>query len=163
MRGSVSRWAGYNGPLKRPRGFLSGSVVSHPRLTSESAGNTGGNARDAGSTPGAGRAPGGGHGDPLQYAYLENPKDRGAWRATVHMATKSRGQLKQLSTTKAIRSFRTLCKGTSQCIRCTVGRQSSKAVNNTDSKTEYELLDLPLDDLDELEQVNYTHRFSFPL
>ena len=27
---------------------------------------------------------GGGHGNPLQYSYLENPMDRGAWRATVH-------------------------------------------------------------------------------
>ena len=28
--------------------------------------------------------PGGGHGNPLQYSYMENPRDRGAWRATVH-------------------------------------------------------------------------------
>ena len=27
---------------------------------------------------------GGGRGNPLQYSHLENPKDRGAWRATVH-------------------------------------------------------------------------------
>ena len=36
-----------------------------------------------GSIPGLGRAPGGGHGNPLQYSCLENPMDRGAWRATV--------------------------------------------------------------------------------
>ena len=41
--------------------------------------------------------PGGGHGNPLQYSCLENPMDRGAWRATVHRATKRRTQLKQLS------------------------------------------------------------------
>ena len=34
---------------------------------------------DAGSIPGWGRSPGGGHGNPLQYSCLENPMDRGAW------------------------------------------------------------------------------------
>ena len=33
--------------------------------------------RDAGSIPGLGRPPGGRHGNPLQYSFLENPKDRG--------------------------------------------------------------------------------------
>ena len=28
------------------------------------------------------RAPGGGHGNPLQYSFLENPMDRGAWQAS---------------------------------------------------------------------------------
>ena len=32
---------------------------------------------------GSARAPGGGHGNPLQYSCLENPKDRGPWQATV--------------------------------------------------------------------------------
>ena len=48
-----------------------------------------GDIRDAGSVPGSGRSPGGGHGNPLQYSYLENPMDRGAWWATVHTVTKS--------------------------------------------------------------------------
>ena len=39
---------------------------------------------DAGSIPGSGRSPGGGHGNPLQYSCLENPMHREAWRATVH-------------------------------------------------------------------------------
>ena len=39
-------------------------------------------------TPGLGRSPGGGHGNPLQYSCLENPMDRGAWLATVHEATR---------------------------------------------------------------------------
>ena len=43
------------------------------------------------------RGPGGGHGNPLQYSYLESPVDRGAWRATVHGVAKSRTRLKQLS------------------------------------------------------------------
>ena len=37
-----------------------------------------GDSRDLGSTPGSGRNPGGGHGNPLQYSCLENPMDRGA-------------------------------------------------------------------------------------
>ena len=36
--------------------------------------------------------------NPLQYAYLENSMDRGAWQATIHGVTKSWTQLKQLST-----------------------------------------------------------------
>ena len=40
--------------------------------------------RDAGSIPGLGRYPEGGHGNPLWYSYLENPMNRGAWWATVH-------------------------------------------------------------------------------
>ena len=37
--------------------------------------------------------PGGGNGSPLQYSYLENSTDRGAWWATVHGVTKSWTQL----------------------------------------------------------------------
>ena len=43
-----------------------------------------GDLRDVGSSPGLGRSPGGGHGNPLQYSCLENPMDRGAWQALVH-------------------------------------------------------------------------------
>ena len=38
---------------------------------------------------GSRRSPGGRHGNPLQYSCLENPLDRGAWRAIVHSATKT--------------------------------------------------------------------------
>ena len=54
--------------------------------------------RDMNSIPGSGRFPGEGHGNPLQYSCLENPMDRGAWRATVHSITKSWTRRKQLST-----------------------------------------------------------------
>ena len=47
------------------------------------------NAGDPGSIPGSGRSPGEGNGNPLQYSYLENPKDRGAWWAIVHRVIKS--------------------------------------------------------------------------
>ena len=56
------------------------------------------NAGDPGSTPVSGISPGEGPGSPLQYSYLENPMDRGAWWATVHGAAKSQTQLKRLST-----------------------------------------------------------------
>ena len=39
-----------------------------------------------------------GHGNPLQYSWLENPMDTGAWWATVHRVTKSWTWLKWLST-----------------------------------------------------------------
>ena len=58
----------------------------------------GGDIRDAGSIPGSGRSPGGGHGNPLHYSCLENPMDRGAWQAAVHRVAKSWTCLKQLST-----------------------------------------------------------------
>ena len=47
------------------------------------------NAGDAGSILGLGRSPGGGHGNSLQYFCLENPIDRGAWRAADHGVAES--------------------------------------------------------------------------
>ena len=60
--------------------------------------------RDVGSIPASGRSPGGGQGNPLQYSCLQNPKDRGAWQATVHGITKSQILLKWLSTYTYINS-----------------------------------------------------------
>ena len=51
------------------------------------------NAEDLGSTPGLGRSPREGKGNPLQYSCLGNPMDKGAWRATVHRVTRVRQQL----------------------------------------------------------------------
>ena len=48
-----------------------------------------GDSRDVNSVPGSGRSPGEGHGNPPQHSCLENPTDRGAWRATVHGVIKS--------------------------------------------------------------------------
>ena len=48
-----------------------------------------GNIKDAGSFPGLGRSPGGEHGNPLQVSCLENPIDRGTWRALVHGVTEA--------------------------------------------------------------------------
>ena len=52
-----------------------------------------GDARDADSSPGLGRAPKEGNGNRLQFSCLENSMDRGTWQATVHGITKSWTQL----------------------------------------------------------------------
>ena len=56
-----------------------------------------GDIRDAGLTPGLGRSPGRGNGNPLEYSCLENHMDRGDCQATVHWVAKSWTQLKRLS------------------------------------------------------------------
>ena len=60
-------------------GFPGGSLVEK---SPPNAGDTG----DAGSIPGLGRSPGEGNGCPLQDSCLENSRDGGAWRPTVHVA-----------------------------------------------------------------------------
>ena len=68
--------------LPRSQGFPGGSVGKESTCKA-------GDAGDSGLIPGLGIAPGGGHGNPLQYSCLENPMDRGAWWATVHGVAKS--------------------------------------------------------------------------
>ena len=46
------------------------------------------NAGDLNLIPGSGRSPGEGNGNPLQYSFLENSMDRGAWQAIVHQSHK---------------------------------------------------------------------------
>ena len=65
-----------------PLGFPSGTEVKNPPAN---AGDSGG----LGLIPGSGRSAGGGHGYPLQCSCLENPMDRGAWKASVLRVTKS--------------------------------------------------------------------------
>ena len=57
---------------------------------------------------GSGRSPGGGNGNPLQYSWLENLMDRGAWRATVHGVTKSWTRLSDYHSLSADSQSRTL-------------------------------------------------------
>ena len=52
-----------------------------------------GDIRDTGLIPGLGRSPGGRHDNPLQYSCMENPTDRGAWRAIVHRVAKSQTRM----------------------------------------------------------------------
>ena len=49
--------------------------------------------KDPGFIPGSGRSPEEGNGNPLQYSCLENPKERGAWQATVHGVSRVRQDL----------------------------------------------------------------------
>ena len=51
------------------------------------------NVGDLGLIPGLGRSPGKGNGSPLQYSCLENPTNRGTWRATIHRVAKSQIRL----------------------------------------------------------------------
>ena len=83
-------------------GFPHGSVVKNPP-------DHAGDAGDAGSIPGSGRSPGGGNGNPLQFSCLENPMDRGAWRAKVHEVTKSQTQLSDWAPMKSYSNTGTHC------------------------------------------------------
>ena len=55
-------------------------------------------AGDLGSIPESGRTPGEGNGNPLQYPCLDNPRDRGAWRATIHGVSRELDMTYQLNT-----------------------------------------------------------------
>ena len=55
------------------------------------------NASDLGLIPGWGRSPGEGNGYPLQYSCLENPRDRGAWGATVAVTESDSTEPEQLT------------------------------------------------------------------
>ena len=81
-------------------GFPSGSVVK----------NLPASAGDPTSISGSGRSPGGGHGNLLQYSCLENPMDRGAWRAAVHEVKKefSNNLVNKQQQNKFIFSFDTI-------------------------------------------------------
>ena len=46
-----------------------------------------GDVRDGGSIPGLGRAPGGGHGNPLQCSGRKSPMDGGTWWAAIGLDT----------------------------------------------------------------------------
>ena len=61
-----------------------------------------GDIRDIGSISGLGRFPEGGHGSPLWYSCLENPRDGGAWWAAIYGVAESRTRLKQLSSSSIV-------------------------------------------------------------
>ena len=67
-------------------GFPGGSALKNPP------GDIG-DTRNGISSPGSGRCPGEGNGNPLQCSCLENAMDRGAWRAAVHGVTESQTRL----------------------------------------------------------------------
>ena len=63
-------------PPQSWRGFLGGPNVKEPTCQCRIH-------KRRGFSPGLGRSPGGGHGNPLQYSCWENPMDRGEWQAAV--------------------------------------------------------------------------------
>ena len=67
-------------------GFPGDTVIKNPPANAGEAG-------DKGLIPGSGRSPGGGNNNPLQYSYLKNSLDRGAWQAKIQGVAKSRTQL----------------------------------------------------------------------
>ena len=77
------------------KGFLSSAVVNNLPVSA-------GDIRVLSFIPGLGRSPGGGNGNPLQYSCLRNPRDRGAWWATVHRVVES-------DTTEQLRTSFTYC------------------------------------------------------
>ena len=75
MRETWVQSLGWEDPLEKGKATRS-SVLGLPwwlndTESTSNAGDTG----DAGSIPGLGRSPGEGHGNPLQYSFLENPMD----------------------------------------------------------------------------------------
>ena len=74
--------------------LLIAQSVGNPPAIQETACKAG----DADSIPGLGKFPGEGNGNPLQYSCLGNPKDRGAWQATVHGVASSQTRLSDLTT-----------------------------------------------------------------
>ena len=71
--------------------FPSVSVVDSPPA----------NAGDMDPVSESGRSPGEGNGNPLQCSYLENPRDGGAWWASVYGVAQSRTRLKRLSSSSS--------------------------------------------------------------
>ena len=73
-------------PLNTVEDFPGGTMVKNPPTNER-------DTRDTGLIHGSGRSLGEGNGNLLQYYCQENPKDRGAWWATVHATAKTRTRL----------------------------------------------------------------------
>ena len=81
------------------KGSITGA--SHVALVIKNLPTNAGEVSGMGSFPGLRRSLGGGHGNPLQYSYLENCMLRGVWWATVHVVAKSWTWLSNLACTQA--------------------------------------------------------------
>ena len=98
-------WAGScmwdSGTLRRDTGWRYRSGSYHQGSPGGSNGKESTcSAGHQGSTPGSGRSPGEGSGNPLQYSSLENSMDRGAWWAIVHGIAKESDMTEQLTYTQ---------------------------------------------------------------
>ena len=78
------------------------------------------NAEDPGSVSGLGRSPGEGNGIPLQYSFLENSMDRGAWGATGHKVTKSLDTTEWLMLSPSLFEFNQKLNAT-ECLQQPIG------------------------------------------
>ena len=72
-------------------------IISKNGSTGKESACNAGDIGDVDSIPGSGRCPGGENDNLLQYSWLENPRDREAWRVTDHRVARSRTWLKWLS------------------------------------------------------------------
>ena len=86
---SMCKWHLNSGLVARREGALYLNIFPGGSVVKNLPANTG----DIGLIPGSGRSPGGGNGNRLQYSCPENPRGRGAWRATVHGVSKSQMRL----------------------------------------------------------------------
>ena len=77
-------------------GFPGGILVKNPPA------NAGGMGDSGSMIPGSERSPGVGNGNPLQYSYLENPMDRGAWRGYTPWGHKESDMTERLSEEKRL-------------------------------------------------------------
>ena len=68
--------------MNSTKGFPGDSVVKNPLVNA-------GDSEDSGLTPGWGRSPGGGNGNPLQYSCLENPHGQRNLAGYIPWVTKS--------------------------------------------------------------------------
>ena len=86
LRGSIQCHQRSRGTYRRREGAQKSQPIrpSWASLGVQMVKNLACSAGDLASVLGSGRSPGEGNGYPLQYSRLENPMDRGAWRATVH-------------------------------------------------------------------------------
>ena len=89
-----------SGRLFHALAFPDGFVVNNPPV----------NAGDEGSIPESGRSPGEENGDPLPYSCLENPMDRGTWRAIAHGVTRESDTTEQLDNNSMFSLGATACK-----------------------------------------------------
>ena len=86
--------------------------------------------KDTGLIPGLGRSPGERHGNSLQYSCLENPMDRGTWRATVHAVEQSGTRLKWLTT----HAFPFLSKVLPNSLHLQAGMESRECPGRSESR-----------------------------
>ena len=89
MQETLAQFLGQKDPLEKVIPFPVFLSFPGSSESKESACNAG----DLVLIPESGRSPGEGNGNPFQYSCLGKSMDRGAWRATVHVVTKSQKRL----------------------------------------------------------------------